>query len=173
MNRRQASLFLPDLFQIESLRRRYNPVQARLIPAHVTLCREDEVADWDAVRTRLESLCPFEIALGFGAPIRENNFVFLPVLEGSDRFHEFRCEILTNDSRRHVPHVTIIHPRNGTCTDEVFADITANVASFQCTFREVVLIEQKGDGIWKTIVRVGTKHTQSRSSRRWTSVPIA
>ena len=53
MKRRQASLFLSDQFQIESLRLRYNPIQARLIPAHVTLCREDEVTDWDLVRARL------------------------------------------------------------------------------------------------------------------------
>ena len=155
MNRRQASLFLPDQFRIESLRLRYNPVQARLIPTHVTLCREDEVADWDALRARLESLCPFEIVLRFDEPVRENNFVFLPVVEGSDQFHEFRCAILGNDARRHVPHVTIIHPRNGTCTDQIFADITATVSSFQHTFREVMLIEQEGDGVWKTITRVG------------------
>lgn len=155
MNRRQASLFLPDQFQIEPLRHRYNSVQARLIPAHVTLCREDEVADWDAVKAKLESLCPFEIVLGFGAPIRENNFVFLPILEGCDHFHEFRCAVLGSDARRHVPHVTIIHPRNGTCTDQIFAEITATVAPFQYAFREVVLIEQEGDGVWKTIARVG------------------
>lgn len=155
MNRRQASLFLSDQFQIESLRLRYNPVQARLIPAHVTFCREDEVTDWDALRARLESLGPFEIELGFGAPIRENNFVFLPVVEGSDQFHEFRCAILGDDAREQVPHVTIIHPRNGTCTDQIFADITASVSSFQHTFREVMLIEQEGDGVWRTVTRVG------------------
>lgn len=155
MNRRQASLFLADQFQLESLRLRYNPVQARLIPAHVTFCREDEVADWDALRASLESLCPFEIVLRFGEPVREDNFVFLPVIEGHDQFHEFRCAILGNDARRHVPHVTMIHPRNGTCTDQIFTDITDTVSSFQYTFREVVLIEQEGHGVWKTITRVG------------------
>jgi 2'-5' RNA ligase len=164
MNRRQASLFLPDQFQIESLRLRYNPVQARLIPAHVTLCREDEVADWDAVLARLESLCPFEIVLEFGVPVREDNFVYLPVREGYDEFHEFRCAILTKDARKQVPHVTIIHPRNGICTDQVFADIMATVSSFRYTFREVMLIEQEGDGIWKTITRVGQKSLQSHCS---------
>ncbi len=151
MKRRQASLFLHDQFQIESLRLRYNPVQARLIPAHVTLCREDEVTDWDEVRTRLESLSPFEIQLQFGEPVREDNFVFLPVIEGCDRFHEFRCAILGDDARRHVPHVTMIHPRNGTCTDQIFADISATVSPFQYTFTEVMLIEQEGDGVWKSI----------------------
>ncbi len=155
MNRRQASIFLPDRFQIDSLRLRHNPIQARLIPAHVTLCREDEVVDWDAVRSRLESLFPFEIVLEFDVPVRENNFVFLPVRGGSNEFHALRCAILAKDARQHVPHVTIIHPRNGICTDQIFEEITATVSSFQHTFREVMLIEQAGDGNWETIAQVG------------------
>lgn len=155
MKRRQASLFLRDQFQIESLRLRYNPVQARLIPAHVTLCREDEVADWDAVHARLESFCPFEIVLGFGAPVREDNFVYLPVNLGGDQFHEFRCAVLKTHARKHVPHLTIIHPRNGVCSDQLFAEISTTVSSFEYTFPEVMLIEQEDDGVWKTISRVG------------------
>jgi 2'-5' RNA ligase len=158
MNRRQASLFLPDQFQIESVRFRHNPAQARLIPAHVTLCREDEVADWDAFRARLASLCPFEITLGFGVPVRENDFVYLPVCEGQDSFQEFRCAILAKDARKQTPHVTIIHPRNGSCTDQIFADISATISSFQYTFREVMLIEQEDDGVWSLITRVGNSN---------------
>jgi hypothetical protein len=155
MKRRQASLFLSDQFQIESLRLRYNPIQAGLIPAHVTLCREDEVTDWDAVRARLESLCPFEITLTFGAPVREHDFVFLPVREGFDAYQVFRRKLLL-DARNQTPHVTLIHPRNGTCTDQIFADISATIISpFQYTFREVMLIEQEDGGVWSVITRVG------------------
>jgi hypothetical protein len=155
MKRRQASLYLPDQFNIESFRLRFNRAQALLIPSHVTLCREDEVDDWDALRARLESLSPFELTLGFGAPVRENNFVFLPVTEGLNSFHEFRCAVLTQEARQHVPHVTIIHPRNGTCTDPIFADALATISSFRYTFREVMLIEQEGEGAWNVIARVG------------------
>jgi hypothetical protein len=156
MNRSQASLYLPDLLPVESLRVRYNPAQALLIPAHVTLCREDEVADWGAFRARLETLRPFKITLGFGVPVRENDFVFLPVREGFDEFHEFRTALLMKEPRKHIPHVTIIHPRNGTCTDQIFADISLNIQPFQITFREVMLIEQKDDGVWNEVARVGT-----------------
>jgi hypothetical protein len=155
MNRRQASLYLPDLLHIESLRFRHNPTQARLIPAHVTLCREDEVTDWDAFRSNLECLCPFQITLDFGVPVRDNNFVFLPVRAGLEEFHDFRRALLPKEPRKQTPHVTIIHPRNGNCTDDVFSDISANISPFQFTFREVMLIEQEGDGVWKPFARVG------------------
>lgn len=153
MNRRQASLYLPNALHVESLRRRHNPVQARLIPAHVTLCREDEVDDWDAVRETLLSVCPFELTLEFGAPVREHNFVFLPVRKGLDAFHAFRRTLLKAEPRQHIPHVTIIHPRNGTCTDSIFEEIASNIEPFPCTFREVMLIEQKGDGPWFPFAR--------------------
>lgn len=156
MRRRQASLYLPDPFEVETVRLRYNPIQAQLIPSHVTLCREDEVTDWEAFRARLESLRPFEITLTFGAPVREHDFVFLPVLEGLDVYHLFRRRLLQTEVRNQTPHVTLIHPRNGTCTDEVFADISATIISpFQRTFCEVMLIEQENGGVWSVVSRVG------------------
>lgn len=158
MYRRQASLYLPNLLHIESLRIRHNPLQARLIPAHVTLCREDEVTDWDAFQARLASLCPFEITLGFEAPVRDKDFVFLPVREGLEEFHQFRSALMQGEPRKHTPHVTIIHPRNGTCTDPIFREISASIAPFTCTFREVMLIEQVGDGVWNKIAQVGISH---------------
>lgn len=155
VNRRQASLYLVDSPDIESMRSRFNPQQARLIPAHVTLCREDEVSDWDAFRTRLESLVPFELVLSFGAPVREGNFVYLPVVEGLDCFHELRCRLLTHEPRRHRPHVTIVNPRNGVCTDENFAEIARSIQPRQHTFKEVTLIEETDTGAWSLIARLG------------------
>ena len=156
MKRRQASLFLVDQFAIEALRLRHNPVQARLIPPHVTLCREDELTDWDALQARLEALRPFEITLTFGPPVRENHFVYLPVCEGFADYQDFRRKMLQTDARIQIPHLTLIHPRNGICTDEIFADVSATInAPFQCTFREVMLIEQQDGGVWQVITRVG------------------
>ena len=156
MNRRQASLFLPDEFEIEALRLRHNPVQARLIPAHVTLCREDEVTDWGSFRARLESLRPFEITLKFDAPVREHDYVYLPVREGFAEYQDFRRTILQKDARKQTPHVTLIHPGNGTCTDQIIADISANIITpFQFTFREVRIIEQEDGGVWQVISRIG------------------
>ena len=156
MYRRQASLYL-DSPHLETQRLRHNPIQARLIPAHVTLCREDEVDDWVAFAATLNSLSPFELSLGFGTPIRENNFVFLPVRDGLADFHEFRRLLLTHEPRVHTPHVTLIHPRNGECTDSIFAEITRSIPPFRVTFREVMLIEQTGDRAWNVVARVGAK----------------
>jgi len=46
---RQATLFVPPPFDIsiEAVRAHNNPLQFGLIRAHLTLCREDKVADWD------------------------------------------------------------------------------------------------------------------------------
>ena len=156
MKRRQASLYLSGQSQIETVRLRYNPLQAQLIPAHVTLCREDEVTDWITFEARLKKLSPFQVTLTFGVPVREDNFVFLPVQEGRNNFHDFRSAILSKEARTQTPHVTLIHPRNGTCTDQIFAEIVATVnAPFQYSFREVMLIEQENGGVWKSISKVG------------------
>lgn len=156
MKRRQASLYLRDQALIESIRLRYNPVQAALIPAHVTLCREDEVVDWDALRKRLQSLRPFEISFTFDVPVRQDNFVYLPIREGLDSYLQFRRAILSEDARIQTPHVTLIHPRNGFCTDEIFADISATIPlPFQYTFREVMLIEQEDGGSWQVLSSIG------------------
>jgi hypothetical protein len=155
MKRRQVSLYLNGQSDIEALRSRYNPMQARLIPPHVTLCREDEVTDWGNLQNRLELLRPFEIAITFGVPVREDNFVYLPVLEGLEVFQSFRRAILSKEARIHFPHLTLIHPRNGICTEQIFADISKTITEpFPYTFREVRIIEQEDGGIWNVISRV-------------------
>jgi hypothetical protein len=52
--RRQLSLYVPEPIatRLEAVRRVLDPVQHALIPAHVTLCRDDE----------LEALSPHQIA---------------------------------------------------------------------------------------------------------------
>lgn len=155
MKRRQASLYLTGQSDIESLRSRYNPMQARLIPPHVTLCREDEVTDWGDFQNRLESLRPFAITITFGIPVREDNFVYLPVLEGLEEFQSFRQAILSSEARIHIPHLTLIHPRNGICTEQIFAEISKTITEpLPYTFCEVRIIEQEEGGIWNVISRV-------------------
>jgi hypothetical protein len=154
MKRRQASLYVTGQSHIEAVRFRYNPMQARLIPPHVTLCREDEVTDWDGFQNRLASLRPIEITLTFGVPVREDNFVFLPVLGGLEEFQSFRQAVLSKDARIHTPHLTLIHPRNGMCTEQIFADISKTItAPFPYTFHEVRIIEQEDSGVWSVISR--------------------
>lgn len=150
--RRQASLYLTGFPEIESLRRAFNPVQARLIPAHVTLCREDEVDDWEAVLKRVAAMGPIAVTLHFGRPVRDENLVLLPVVGSTDSFDRLRFELLATAGsapRKHSPHITLIHPRNGVCSDAIFKDITTRTAPFTATFREISLIEQRDGGVWK------------------------
>ena len=79
-SRHQATLYLslPDSTIIESLRSRFNRVQFELIRAHVTLCREDEVSDWDKFASRLSDLRTIEVTLSFDLPVRDDNLVYFP-----------------------------------------------------------------------------------------------
>lgn len=147
--RRQASLYLNDAPLIESVRMRFNPAQAKLIPAHVTLIREDEVADWDELHQQLKSVGDIELTLQFGAPKREANLVYLPVVSGTYEFDELRSALLPGTTpRKHNPHLTVIHPRNGICTDAIFEEILDALSAFEATFTTVSLIEQTDGGPW-------------------------
>ncbi len=153
--RRQASLFLPNAQSIETLRDKFNPLQARLIPAHVTLCREDEVDDWSAFQRIVEQQLPIEIELGFGAPIRDGNLVLIPAISGIERFDEVRRRLLGGKPRKQDPHITIIHPRNGICSEEALEVIEATLRPFTAIFREVSLIEQTNGGPWTRFACLG------------------
>ncbi|MEM0925647.1 MAG: 2'-5' RNA ligase family protein [Planctomycetota bacterium] len=149
--RHQASLYLSDAGAIETLRQRFNPRQAELIPAHVTLCREDEVGDWDLLRARASDLCPFELRLEFGAAIRDRDLVYLPVVSGEAEFRELRADLLGTRPRDHDPHITLIHPRNGRCTDRDFREISRLAEPFGHVFRSIRVIEQRDGGKWRTL----------------------
>jgi 2'-5' RNA ligase len=151
-NRRQASLYLSGFPEIEALRREFNPVQAQLIPAHVTLCREDEVDDWEAIAKRIVALRPVSVTLRFGGPVRDGNLVLLPTVGLTESFDQLRFDLLSKQGaapRKHLPHITMIHPRNGVCTDAIFEEIAARILPFTATFREISLIEQRDGGVWK------------------------
>jgi hypothetical protein len=159
--RTQASLYLVDVPKVESIRRRFNPAQARLIPAHVTLCREDEAESWHGLCERIQSLCPFELTLEFGAPIRNGNFVYLPPQTGEEDFHRLRCDLLDAPVRRQDPHLTLIHPRNGICDEAVFAEIHKTIRPFTHTFHHIEIIEQAKGGVWNIRRRINTVTGQS------------
>ncbi|MFO0940531.1 MAG: 2'-5' RNA ligase family protein [Pirellulales bacterium] len=147
LTRKQASLYLTNVPQVEAMRWKFNPQQAQLIPAHVTLCREDEVDDWQLLHERIEAIKDFELTLSFGEPKRDENFVYLPIVDGDDRFHDLRRVLLDKEPRRATPHVTIIHPRNGICDDQAFHEIRREITPFQFTFREIFRIQQfAGEG---------------------------
>ena len=155
--RRQATLFLNDPpIALARCRQIYNPVQAALIQTHVTLCREDEVVDWTAFEKRVASLGQLELCMEFGRPIRRGDLVLLPVTDGVDDFVALRRALLFDgvyEPRSSDPHITVIHPRNGCCTDDAFAEIEDLLVPFQWTFRDIALIQQHNGGPWHTLAR--------------------
>lgn len=149
VRRRQATLFLNEPGFVETIRRRFNPEQAKLIAAHVTLCREDEVSDWEELARRLCELKPKAVTLNFRELRRSGDLVTLACVETAD-FDRLR-HVLLNAPRKHDPHITLIHPRKGTCSDVTFNAITSEFQPFTHTFNEVSFIEQVDGGVWTVL----------------------
>jgi 2'-5' RNA ligase len=156
--RRQLTLFVKkqDAIAIESIRSTFNPVQQQLIDCHVTLCREDEIGDLEKVLNNLRANKLNVITIQFGPAIRFDNGkgVLLPAVGDNHLFQQLRLKILEGTAssiRRHEPHITLMHPKNATCTDEVFEIIQQTIHPQVFRFTEVSLIEQINGGVWKII----------------------
>lgn len=156
--RTQLTLFVSENVSaaIEAVRRQYNPVQQSLIAAHVTLCREDELSDIEKVWQNLEQLYFPAITIHFGKPERfdEGKGVLLPALGENTSFQELRKTVLKGvieQPRNHQPHITLLHPRNSICTDEIFLEICKRELPDSIQFNKISLIEQVDGGIWKLL----------------------
>jgi hypothetical protein len=143
--RRQLSLFVPADAgaAIESVRRLVDPMQHRLIPAHVTLCRDDELADLAGIRARLEGQSPSPLTLRFGPaePFAGHGWL-LPCIDGEARFRALRQQLLGGVIREQRPHVTLAHPRNPRAVDDAAPLVTSLPPVIAVTFAEIALIEQ-------------------------------
>jgi hypothetical protein len=154
-HRLQLSLFVPPLQAagIEAIRQAVNPVQYSIINSHVTLCREDELEPLEKVLYNLRQLQHPPITLGFGPAIRfaEDKGVLLPAIQGGEGFIQLRQTVLqgiTASPRVQEAHITLLHPRNATCTDAIFAQIQNAALPTQLTFDAISLIEQINGGPW-------------------------
>ncbi len=156
--RQQLTLFVDkkDAHEIESIRKKFNPGQQQLIDSHVTLCREDEIANIDKVLDNLQNLDIPAITIQFGQPIRfdNNKGVLLPASGYNEQFHHLREKVLIGLSiqvHRHEPHITLMHPRNANCTHEIFEEIQTVTLPVSLKFDTVSLIEQIDGGQWQII----------------------
>lgn len=156
--RQQLTLFvdIKDSSEIESIRKKFNPRQWQLIAGHVTLCREDEIANIDQVLGNLQNLDTSTITIHFGQVIRfdNNKGVLLPAFGDNEQFHMVRERILAGSNisvRRHEPHITLMHPRNSNCTDENFEEIQQVNLPATLNFDTVSHIRQIDGGPWQII----------------------
>ena len=103
---------------IEATRRKWDPVMATQIPAHVTLAYPQEVPIVDRLFQRVRaasSRCrPFRLRFGGLACFdRPEGGVYVNVEDLDGGYHKLRDEVLRPPCQRIAlpPHVTLVHPR--------------------------------------------------------------
>ncbi len=158
MKRLQLTLFLDknQSKDFENIRKKYNPIQYELIKCHITLCREDELLDLNQLKFNLQNLQFEPLRLHFGEPQRfsDGNGVFLPVFGEAGLFQDLRRCILDRiieNPREHKAHLTLMHPRNSTCTDAIFQEITNTSLPKNLIFEKISLIEQINEEKWEVL----------------------
>jgi 2'-5' RNA ligase len=146
----QLTLFIDEEQSkiIEKIRMQFNPVQYGLIKAHVTLCREDELEKTDKVMLNLMRFDFNSITINFGKPIKfsDGKGILLPAIGNTENFKQLRAAVLQGvikNPRQHQPHITLLHPRNATCTDIIFEQIAKEEFAGKINFKKISLIEQQ------------------------------
>lgn len=159
ITRVQLSLFVPpaESADLEAVRRLLDPVQASLIPAHVTLCREDELATVElaALQSRLAAEQATALVLRFGPPESfAGHGVLMPCIAGEAEFHSLRQWILGSRSvARRAPHLTLAHPRNSRAPSNFLANACSLSGGRTVKFAAVHRIEQEGSAAWQVLER--------------------
>jgi hypothetical protein len=155
--RTQLSLYAPSpsAEKLDEVRRRLDPVQAGLIPAHVTLCREDELQDIDLTRLGaiIRSSDASPIRMRFGHPVFfQGHGILLPCMEGADDFQKLRCLVLgTHTARSHAPHITLAHPRNPRSSHNTPGSLASIPRDWVIVFSEIMHILQRDTLPWQVI----------------------
>ena len=150
--RRQLSLLLPEMPRavVEPIRRRLDPIQHALIPAHVTLCRDDELPGMQELSERLTHLEGLPITMAFGRPEElQDGCVLLRQATGKEKFQALRHAILGPAARAYGAHLTLLHPRNATGARHDLAAIARELAGLTVTFQTIALVEQQGCDPWQ------------------------
>lgn len=155
--RMQLSMYVPapESRELEAVRRLLDPVQSILIPAHVTLCRDDELArvDTDSLASRLADAQAGAVVLHFGRPeVFQGHGILLPCIAGEEGFHSLRELVLGSRAiSRPAPHITLAHPRNPKAAGNCLANANRLPAIGAVTFTSVALIEQAGGKPWRVV----------------------
>jgi 2'-5' RNA ligase len=141
---------------LESVRAQLNPVQHSLIAAHVTLCREDELHDLTIIKANLSNIKlaqPLRIAFDGIKRFSEDKGLLLAAKSPTLLDH-LRSTILAGifiHPRPIYPHLTLIHPRNGSCTDTIFEELSKQQFPSYLDFEKISLIRQIDGEEWKVL----------------------
>lgn len=153
--RKQLSLYAPREMaqEIEAVRKIVDPIQSSLIPAHITLCREDELDDLANLQDRLINI-PFKpITLSFGKPESfAGHGLLLHCIAGEDEFRLLREYLLgSKNIRNQRPHITLAHPRNPKAIDNSLDNTTGLPEIISITFPTINLIQQTANEPWQIL----------------------
>ncbi len=124
--RKQLTLFIEESnVNIEKIRMEFNPEQYKLISAHVTLCREDEIGSIKSIVERIKSISlkkPIQIEFKNVEWFSDGKGILIPATDKNIEFRELRKSVLgqTKLTKEQFPHITLMHPRNSPCTDDIF-----------------------------------------------------
>ena len=104
----------------------------------------------------LQKLDAPRITINFGQVARfENGLgVWVPGPGNNDQFHLLRSKVLQGlfvTLPKPEPHITLMHPGNSACTDEIFSIIQKVSLPTQLTFDTISLIEQINGGQWQML----------------------
>ena len=155
--RRQLSMFVPDGVEVdfEVFRRTLDPVQSLLIPAHVTLCREDELnqISESELRRRLSQAPVKPITLHFGKPETFGGHgILLNCIDRASDFHLLREHVLGSKTIiEQRPHITLAHPKNSKSHGNSLANALRLPEGISITFPAIQLIEQHGVQPWEML----------------------
>jgi hypothetical protein len=114
--RKQLTLYVPAdaAKEIEAVWKIVDPIQSNLIPAHITLCREDELHELSTIKARLAHIPLKPITLRFGKQeIFSGHGLLLNCIDGEGEFRLLWEYLLASKSiKNQRPHITLAHPRN-------------------------------------------------------------
>lgn len=156
--RRQLTLFVEETEakQIEAIRDKFNPLQKMLIKCHVTICKENEIQELDRVIENLEHLeqPSFDIQFGQSTLFNNGKGILLPSIGDNFEFNSLRKMILSgtqNNLQVQIPHITLMHPRNSSCSNLDFETIKIILFPSKFNFKTISLIEQIDGEPWQII----------------------
>lgn len=157
MIRRQLTLFLAGerAAAVEAVRRVVDPVQHRRIPAHVTLWREEELAEFSLAELegRLAAGPGRRITLDFGrAEHFSGHGIQLRCVAGGAEYQALRQIVLASaEIARPRPHITLAHPRNPRAAGNSLETAWTLPPRWQIRLSWIHLIEQDGDQPWRRL----------------------
>jgi hypothetical protein len=157
VNRRQLTLFLAgeNAAAVEAVRRVVDPVQYRLIPAHVTLCREEELEGFpfEELEARLAAGPGRRVTLDFGrAESFSDHGLKLRCVAGGGEYQALRQIVLgSKEIARPRPHITLAHPRNPRAPGNSLEAALTLPPRWQVRLSWIHLIEQEGVQPWRRL----------------------